>query len=30
MGRVMKAALERLGPATDGKQVGTAVKKLLG
>jgi uncharacterized protein YqeY len=30
MGRVMKAALERLGPAADGKQVGAAVKKLLG
>jgi uncharacterized protein YqeY len=30
MGRVMKTALERLGPAADGKVVGAAVKKQLG
>ena len=29
MGRVMKAVLERLGPAADGKLVGAAVKKRL-
>lgn len=30
MGRVMKAALERLGPAADGKSVSAAVKSKLG
>jgi uncharacterized protein len=30
MGRVMKAALERLGPAADGKAVSAAVKAKLG
>jgi uncharacterized protein len=30
MGRVMKAALERLGPAADGKLVSAAVKSKLG
>lgn len=30
MGRVMKAALERLGPAADGKAVSVAVKAKLG
>jgi uncharacterized protein YqeY len=30
MGKVMKAALERLGPAADGKLVSAAVKKQLG
>jgi uncharacterized protein YqeY len=29
MGRVMKPALERLGPAVDGKQVSQTVKRLL-
>lgn len=29
MGRVMKAVLERLGPAVDGKAVSTAVKNRL-
>jgi uncharacterized protein YqeY len=29
MGKVMKAALERLGPAVDGKAVSTAVKTRL-
>ena len=29
MGRVMKAALERLGPAADGKQVSEAARRLL-
>ena len=29
MGRVMKPALERLGPAADGKQVSQMVKRLL-
>ena len=29
MGRVMKPALERLGPAADGKAVSQAVRKLL-
>ena len=29
MGRVMKAALARLGPAADGKQVSGTVKQLL-
>ncbi|MDJ0849378.1 MAG: GatB/YqeY domain-containing protein [Myxococcota bacterium] len=30
MGRVMKPALERLGPAADGKLVSQVVKRLLG
>ncbi|MFI5309442.1 MAG: GatB/YqeY domain-containing protein [Polyangiales bacterium] len=30
MGRVMKAALEKLGPAADGKAVSAAVKAKLG
>jgi uncharacterized protein YqeY len=30
MGRVMKAALERLGPAADGKSVSAVVKTKLG
>jgi hypothetical protein len=30
MGRVMKPALERLGPAADGKLVSQTVKRLLG
>lgn len=29
MGRVMKPALERLGPAADGKQVSAVVRQLL-
>ena len=29
MGRVMKAALERLGPVADGKQVSEAARRLL-
>jgi len=29
MGRVMKPALERLGPAADGKRVSQTVKRLL-
>jgi uncharacterized protein YqeY len=30
MGKVMRPALDRLGPAADGKQVSQTVKRLLG